>query len=96
VPNYDLYIPNAFTPNNDGVNDFFEIFGNKKIWLTMGMKIFNRWGELVYQTSDHDFKWDGRYRGQLLTPQVLTYSLQIDYVDGRKEPLQNGSITLIR
>lgn len=96
VPDYPLYIPNAFTPNNDGFNDFFEIFGNKKIWLTMNIKIFNRWGELVFETSDQQFRWDGRYKGELLTPQVLTYVLNIDYVNGAKESIQKGSITLIR
>jgi gliding motility-associated-like protein len=95
-PEYPLYVPNAFTPNNDGFNDFFEIFGNKKIWLTMTIRIFNRWGELVFETSDQQFRWDGRYKGELLTPQVLTYVLDVDYVNGVKEKAVKGSLTLIK
>jgi gliding motility-associated-like protein len=95
-PEYPLYVPNAFTPNNDGFNDFFEIFGNKKIWLTMTIRIFNRWGELVFETSDQKFRWDGRYKGELLTPQVLTYVLDVDYVNGVKEKAVKGSLTLIK
>lgn len=96
VPSYDLYVPNAFTPNQDGFNDSYEIYGNKKIWKFIDMQIFNRWGEKVYSSNDIDFKWDGRYKGSLLTPQVLTYILQVTYINGFTDKLQTGTISLIR
>lgn len=96
VPSYELYVPNAFTPNQDGFNDIYEIYGNKKIWKFMDMQIFNRWGEMVFTSNDIDFKWDGRYKGSLLTPQVLTYILQISYINGFTDKLQTGTISLIR
>lgn len=96
VPSYDLYVPNAFTPNQDGFNDGYEIYGNKKIWKYMDMQIFNRWGEMVFTSNDIDFKWDGRYKGSLLTPQVLTYILQVTYINGFTDKLQTGTISLIR
>jgi gliding motility-associated-like protein len=96
VPSYDLYVPNAFTPNSDGFNDIYEIYGNKKIWKFIEMQVFNRWGEMVYTSTDIDFKWDGRYKGSLLTPQVLSYVLQVTYINGFTDKLQTGTITLIR
>ncbi len=96
IPDYELYIPNAFTPNGDGSNDFFEIFGNKKTWVEMNIKIFNRWGELVFESSDHNFKWNGTYKGVKLTPGVLVYEMTLTYINGYNIPLQTGSITIIR
>jgi gliding motility-associated-like protein len=96
IPDYELYIPNAFTPNGDGSNDFFEIFGNKKTWVEMNIKIFNRWGELVFESSDHNFKWNGTYKGVKLTPGVLVYEMTLTYINGYSLPLQTGSIAIIR
>jgi gliding motility-associated-like protein len=85
-----------FSPNQDGVNDEYEIFGKKKNWKFLDMQIFNRWGERVFTSSDINFHWDGRFKGQLLTPQVLVYTLQITFIDGHSEMMQRGSITLLR
>jgi gliding motility-associated-like protein len=95
-PTYQLYVPNAFTPNGDGVNDYFEIFGNKKVWLEMEMNVFNRWGEKVFESKDMNFQWDGKFRGVLQNPQVYVYELYLTYINGYKMPLQKGSLTLIR
>lgn len=86
----------AFSPNGDGSNYNFEIFGNKKIWEYVEIKIFNRWGEMLYESHDHEFKWDGTSRGVAIPPQVVVYALKVVYVDGYSAPLQKGSITLIR
>jgi gliding motility-associated-like protein len=96
TPKYDLFVPNAFSPNNDGSNDVYEIFGNKKIWAEVEFKIFNRWGELIFESRDHEFKWDGTFKGEMLTPQVVVYEFKVVYVDGYSAPTQKGSITLIR
>ncbi len=95
-PTYQLYVPNAFTPNGDGINDYFEIFGNKKVWLEMEMIVFNRWGEKVFESKDMNFQWDGKFRGVLQNPQVYVYELYLTYINGYKMPLQKGSLTLIR
>jgi gliding motility-associated-like protein len=96
TPKYDLFVPNAFSPNNDGSNDVYEIFGNKKIWAEVEFKIFNRWGELIFESRDHEFKWDGTFKGEMLTPQVVVYEFKVVYVDGYSAPTQKGSITIIR
>lgn len=96
TPNYEVYVPNAFSPNGDGTNDVFEVFGNKKIWKELGIAIFNRWGEKVFESNDNGFAWDGKYRGVLQNPQIYVYQLRITFIDGRVMPLQKGSISLIR
>lgn len=96
VPDYQIYVPSAFTPNNDGTNDVFEIFGNKKLWKELSMIIYNRWGEKVFESSDSKFAWDGTFHGVLQNPQIYVYQLRITFIDGYAMPLQKGSISLIR
>ena len=93
---YDLYVPSAFTPNGDGINDYFEIFGNKSAWNYVDIKIFDRWGEKVFESNDLYFQWDGTYRGQIQQPDVFVYILTVGYIDGHSTGVLKGSITLIR
>jgi gliding motility-associated-like protein len=88
-----LFIPSAFTPNGDGNNDLFQVYGQgiKKV----DMKIFNRWGELVYQSNNQFSGWDGTYKGQVQQPQVLTYTVSVVFLDDTKAE-KNGTITLVR
>ena len=70
------YFPNAFSPNNDGINDYFEYkfrvplvddfneYENSSFVESLNLKIFNRWGNMVFETDDLDFKWDGTHRGE--------------------------------
>ena len=91
-----IYIPNAFTPNNDSKNDKFDIahayIKNFKIF------IFNRWGEIIFYSEDPDVSWDGMYRGELMP--MGSYPWTVEY-----EPLYSGygsvnkdqgQVTLIR
>lgn len=71
-------LPNVFTPNNDGINDFFEL-NNSKISLN-SIKIYNRWGKLVFQDSKSNFKWDGKQRNGLIDDGV--YFWIISYKPG--------------
>jgi gliding motility-associated-like protein len=96
IPDYQIYVPNAFTPNGDGFNDIFEIYGKKNLWKEMSMIIYNRWGEKVFDTNDSQFGWDGTFHGVLQNPQVYVYELRITFINGYAMPLQKGSITLIR
>ncbi len=96
IPDYSLFIPNAFTPNNDGNNDFFEVFGNKKALYFVSILVFDRWGEKVFESNDINFKWDGVYKGEKLPPCVLVYQLKVSFVDGHSEKIFKGSVTLIR
>ncbi len=96
VPKYVVYVPNAFTPNGDGSNDYFEVYGNKEAWKQFHVAIFNRIGEMVYESNDMNFKWDGRYKGVLQNPAVFVYIVKVVYLDNYSEKLFKGSITLLR
>ncbi|MBS1619890.1 MAG: gliding motility-associated C-terminal domain-containing protein [Bacteroidetes bacterium] len=93
---YHLYVPNAFTPNSDGTNDYFEVYGNKASWKYLDVKIFNRWGEKVFDSNDLDFRWNGYYKGALQEPNVYVYVLNVTFIDGYSTGVAKGSLTLIR
>lgn len=90
-PPGDCYIPTAFTPNGDGKNDFFVIpcLGNTKD--KAALYIFNRWGNLVFETDNYISDWDGTHKNQPLSNGTYFYILQIE---GKKP--QNGSIEIKR
>jgi gliding motility-associated-like protein len=95
-PEHTVFIPNVFTPNGDGLNDYFEVFGNKEAWKQFSASIYDRWGEKVYETDDMNFKWDGIYKGKLLKPGVFVYTIKVIYLDNFSEKLFKGSVTLVR
>lgn len=88
-----LYIPNAFSPNGDGVNELFTVYG--KGISEIKLMIFDRWGEKVFETSDPNFGWDGTKSGEVMTPGVFVYHAVITYVDGFTVE-EEGSVTLLR
>ena len=88
-----LYVPNAFTPDGDGINDVFEIKGEEiksfELW------IYNRWGELIFHTTTMSNFWDGSYKGE--TNQIDVYIWKIKYEDfQRKQGDLTGHVSLIR
>ncbi|MBS1684180.1 MAG: gliding motility-associated C-terminal domain-containing protein [Bacteroidetes bacterium] len=88
------YIPNAFTPNGDGNNDRFEVYGTKI--KTVSMRVFNRWGEKVFDSMGNQWTgWDGTYMGVDQPTSVYVYQIEVTYLDGVKKSY-DGSITLIR
>ena len=103
-PFYNAQIPNAFTPNPNGSNggyydenslnnDVFFIFAEyaEKIHLM----IFNRWGELVFETNEKSRGWDGYYRDELSQSDVYIYKAEIEWTDGSSE-VKVGDVTLLR
>lgn len=91
--NLEIYIPNAFTPNGDGNNDVFLIYGQGI--KTVDLTIFNRWGEKVFDSGSQFIGWDGTYKGELQNPGVYSYNAQIYFLDN-KTIRKTGSVTLIR
>jgi gliding motility-associated-like protein len=93
-----LYVPNAFTPNGDGVNDLFHIYGTGIEEMTL--RVFNRWGTLLFETTNPSVGWDGTYQGEPLNPDVYVYHLNITFCRNQKlsglSPYKKGSVTLIR
>ena len=91
--NPDIYIPNVFTPNGDGNNDIFYVYGaNIK---QFNIKIFNRWGEKVFESNDLQTGWDGRYQGIKQDPNVYVYEAYFVLLDNTTYH-KNGSVTLVR
>lgn len=88
-----LYIPNSFTPNNDGLNDVFRIGGADLDEFTF--TIFNRWGEQVISLHSYDDEWDGTYKGKLSPEGVYPWVLRFRDNDGL-EYERTGHIALIR
>lgn len=88
-----LDVPNAFTPNRNGENAIVSVkgFGIGK----MDWKIYNRWGQLVFQSNTISQGWDGIFKGKLQPMDVYTYTLDVEFTDGRKYR-KTGDITLIR
>ncbi|HMN32788.1 MAG TPA: gliding motility-associated C-terminal domain-containing protein [Chitinophagaceae bacterium] len=90
----DVVLPNAFTPNGDGVNDIFRVVGRNFINL-QEFKIFNRWGVELFSTSDINKGWDGTYKGVPQDPGVYFYQIRVAYPNGKTQNLK-GDVTLIR
>src|SRR5690554_6213493 len=88
-----IFVPNAFTPNGDGENDV--LYLRSMIIEDVLFRIYNRWGELVFETTTMHKGWDGTFRGKLLDPDVYDYYLEGHCIDGQ-EFLVKGNITLIR
>ena len=89
----NIFIPNAFTPNNDGKNDQLCFSGD---WVQeFHIAIFTRWGEKVYESDDMNACWDGRFRNNWCMPGVYVYHCRITCQDGQTGQFK-GDITLIR
>lgn len=89
----DVYIGNAFTPNGDGVNDEFKILGIQV--QSFNLKIFSRWGTLLFETNSIDDAWDGTYKGQQVDEGAYTYIASGISYDGKKFQYI-GSVTVLR
>ena len=86
-------VPNAFSPNGDGINDIITVEGKGIVefnWI-----IYNRWGERVFETNDRNQGWDGTYKGVLQEMDVYTYLLTGKLING-EDILLKGNITLLR
>lgn len=89
-----VYVPNAFTPNGDNKNDMFKIrtYGLNSI---KSFRVFNRWGEMVFQTYNLSEGWDGKWNGQYCAPGVFVYSFEGTCANGQ-DVMKKGNVTLIR
>jgi gliding motility-associated-like protein len=93
---YALFLPNSFTPNGDGMNDNFYPVGDKISVENYSFKIFNRWGEMVFNTTDFGASWDGEYKGSQVASDA--YIWKIDLVDASSGETKNfnGYVLLTR
>jgi gliding motility-associated-like protein len=96
----EVFIPNSFSPNRDGINDFFTIFGNDQVVIVRNLSIYDRWGESLYSQdnlpiNNPNVGWDGSFRNAMMMPGVFVYVAEIEFVDGSIQ-LYKGEVTLLR
>jgi gliding motility-associated-like protein len=90
-PFIKIYIPKSFTPNNDDINDIFEVYGNGI--ANYNMIIFNRWGEIIYSNTNQG--WDGKFKNNEAQDGIYTYKVMVEDFK-RKQHYLSGEVSLIR
>jgi len=101
VYSHDYFVPNVFSPNDDGINDIFYIFsGPNAIGSILDLRIYDRWGSLVFDhkdllPDDATKGWDGKMLGKTLNPGVFVWVAEIHFLDG-KDITAYGDVTLVR
>ena len=104
VVNHDcgVYIPNAFSPNGDGINDYFYVAGSSSELMIKSFQIFDRWGAQVFEgcsncpIEDPAYGWDGKFNGKAAASGVYVYAIEVAVLDQADPILFKGDITLIR
>ena len=97
----NVYLPNAFSPNGDAYNEKFQIFTGNGVSRINYFRVFDRWGELVYNETNLTpnpagvGNWDGTFRGKKLSPGVFVYMVEVEFIDDRTI-IYRGSVTLLR
>ncbi|HEX6427564.1 MAG TPA: gliding motility-associated C-terminal domain-containing protein, partial [Niastella sp.] len=89
----DVFVPNAFTPNGDNLNDVFKIEGF--VVKSMQLRVFNQWGEMIFESADQSKGWDGSYKGKWQPSGVYMYVCSMVLQDGSKL-VKKGSVNLVR
>lgn len=92
--NIGVFIPTAFTPNGDGKNDFFKAIVHGNL-LSFKLEVFNRYGELVFRTSDILKEWDGLYKGATFSTNTFVWQC-VYQLEGNQPVYQKGTVLLIR
>jgi gliding motility-associated-like protein len=92
LTNYRVFLPNAFSPKGDGLNDIFQ--PNMRGFSQSVFRIYNRWGELIFQSTDNT-GWDGTYRGQPVQEGVYIFTLSVLNLFGERQ-FFNGTVVLMR
>jgi gliding motility-associated-like protein len=96
----DVYIPNVFSPNDDGKEDFWTISAGASVVAIHTVLIFDRWGNEVYKLEGpaavNDWRgWDGTFRGEDMNPAVFVYYLELDLANGERV-IRKGDVTIVR
>jgi gliding motility-associated-like protein len=83
----NVFVPSAFTPDLNGLNDKFTVYGGKDVVNIKSLKVFDRWGNQMYGATDippndTNYGWDGSFRGREMDPAVFVYVAEVEFVDG--------------
>jgi gliding motility-associated-like protein len=96
----NIFIPSAFTPDNNGLNDRFTVYGGRDVVIVKSLRVFDRWGNQMFLAEDFppnntEYGWDGSFRGRSMDPATFVYIVEVVFSDGEVITKQ-GAITLIR
>jgi gliding motility-associated-like protein len=96
----NIYIPNVFSPNDDGINDHVTVFTDHRARKIVYLEIFDRWGNQVFvanniETNKPLLGWDGSFRGKKMNPAVFAYIARVELINGDTVD-RKGDITIIR
>lgn len=94
LPCKELFMATAFTPNGDGINDSYGLSNPFNLDEMRMFQIFDRWGSLIFESTDRFAKWDGTFQGRLLEPNSFVYRIQ--YICNEELITQNGEFLLMR
>lgn len=92
IPEMAFYVPNTFTPNGDGINDTFGIAG--EAISDFRIQVFNRWGQLVFESKNANERWDGTYAGQKVPQGVYVYKITAQSPGGQRQN-KEGNLNII-
>lgn len=92
APSLSLFIPNSFTPNGDGLNDTFGVYGESV--KNYRMEVYNRWGEIIFSSTEVTRQWDGTYRGKHVPQGAYVYKVSASGINGN-EMARNGTVNII-
>ena len=100
VKDRNIYAPNVFSPNNDGLNDYFNLYTDKGARQIRYLGIYSRWGELVFekfnfQPNELSEGWDGLFEGRVMPPGVFVWTAEVEYLDDEVVRIQ-GDVTIVR
>ncbi|NOT38190.1 MAG: gliding motility-associated C-terminal domain-containing protein [Saprospiraceae bacterium] len=95
-----IFVPNVFSPNGDGINDYFTIYGTSDVKDIHSLNIYDRWGELVFSKTNFPINqekegWDGTFRSQRLTTGVYLFNGSVNFLNESRQEIY-GEITLVR
>jgi gliding motility-associated-like protein len=95
----NVFVPEAFSPNGDGINDYFTIYSNQ-IQMVQRLQIFDRWGNRLFVLEDFEpgienLGWDGTSNDKALNPGVYVFSAEVRYLNG-EERVVKGDVTLVK
>ncbi|MEM9918507.1 MAG: FG-GAP-like repeat-containing protein, partial [Bacteroidota bacterium] len=96
----NVFIPNVFSPNGDGINDVFLAFGGKEVDQILRFRVYDRWGENIFEggpfaPNDPFYGWDGTFKGQMMNNAVFVYIIDVSFIDGLVLTY-SGSVTLVK
>jgi gliding motility-associated-like protein len=92
IPPMSLYIPNTFTPNGDGLNDTFGVAG--EAIKDINIQIYNRWGQMIFESADGNRRWDGTYQGEKVPMGSYVYKVSVKGASGNREA-KEGMLSVV-